>query len=482
MPKTGGYRVSVFLSEDVLKIAEVNVGKKIQVTRVFSQSLRDVPASEWSRIIKSGLKGFRVKGSRLVGVISASMASTKNIEVPSTDDEEIRSIVNLQAGRHTPFSRDEIQIGFVNLGVVKTSYTSVLLVIANRHKIKQQLDALMKAGIQTSQVVFAPEGMAAFYAGVTPTGDSNKPFALFDIDQRQTDVMVVSAGLPIATRSIPIGKEMLSADVGGLVDELKKTFDSYQHEDVGLLPEQFLMTAQGEITGSVQSVLQANFKWFVQVSDLFDHVKCSKSVMKAISGPYSQVSFADVICAGATAHQLQVNLLPEEIIIQKTVQDQGRQLFTAAVLGITVLFFIGAGLGSQVFFKRVFYQRLVDNYQSVHEEAESLMRDQRKTQIVKNYMNGRMMALDTLYEFFQYLPPSIYLTGVMFEQDGTVSIQGVSESGSEVYNFGSTLEGIELFKKAQVKSTNARKDRGKDATAFEIVITLVSAENDMDTQ
>lgn len=479
MSKKSGEYLSISLSENVLKIAAVKAGNPPRVIQVFAQDIKGVPADDLPKLIQAGLKGFKTKGPNIVCVVPSSMTTTKNIEIPSTEEEEIRSIVSLQAGRHTPFSRDEIQIGYVNLGVYKASYTKVLLVIASRSKIKYQLDLLGKAGIKISQVLFAPEGVAHFYADALKARAEVRPFMVIDVDQNQTDVVVVSGGLPVASRSIPVGQAQLASDpsagVSALVEELRETLNSYQSDDIGQMPERFWLAAQNPASDVLQGVLKANLGWSVQPAVCTDYVKSSRGISKRISERFPDTSFADVISAAAVAPELQVNLLPEEIRIQKTVEDQGRQIFQAAVLGIIVLFFVGAGLGSKVFFRNAFLQRLANNYQPVHDEVSSLMVQQKRAQIIKNYMAGRMASLDILNEFYQHIPRTIYLTGVVMEEDGSVTIQGVSESGSEVYSFGTTLEGVKLFSKAQVRSTTARKDRGKDATAFEIVITLASA-------
>jgi Tfp pilus assembly PilM family ATPase/Tfp pilus assembly protein PilN len=479
MPKKSGERLAISLSENVLKIAAVKAGNPPRVLQVSAQDIKGTPAADLPRLIQAGLKGFKTKGGDVVCVVPSSMTTTKNIEIPSTDEEEIRAIVSLQAGRHTPFSRDEIQIGYVNLGIHKTSYTKVLLVIANRSRIKSQLDLLAKAGLKVSRVLFAPEGVAGFYADALKARADVRPFTVIDVDRDQTDVVIVSGGLPVTSRSIPVGQAQMvldpSSGVNSLVGELKETLNSYQNDDIGQMPESFFLAGNNPGSEVIQGVLKANLGWHVQPAVYTEYVKSSKGVLKRISERFPDTSFADVISAAAVAPELQVNLLPEEIMIQKTVEDQGRQIFQAAVLGIIVLFFVGAGLGSKVFFRNAFLQRLVNNYRPVQDEVSSLMAQQKRTQIIKNYMADRMASLDILNEFYQHIPQTIYLTGVVMEEDGAVTIQGVSESGSEVYNFGTTLEGLELFSKAQVRSTTARKDRGKDATAFEIAITLASA-------
>ncbi|MBF0533362.1 MAG: hypothetical protein HQL23_09785, partial [Candidatus Omnitrophica bacterium] len=93
-------------------------------------------------------------------------------------EEEIKSIVSLQAGRHTPFSREEIQVGYIHIGVYKSNYTKILLVIANKNVIKQQLSVFDRAGLRVKRVLFSAEGIAAFYtAGLNLKNEKDRGHA-----------------------------------------------------------------------------------------------------------------------------------------------------------------------------------------------------------------------------------------------------------------------------------------------------------------
>ena len=44
--------------------------------------------------------------------------------------------IDLQAGRHTPFSREEILMDYLNIGTYRKNYTEVLLVIVNSNAVR----------------------------------------------------------------------------------------------------------------------------------------------------------------------------------------------------------------------------------------------------------------------------------------------------------------------------------------------------------
>ena len=89
-----------------------------------------------------------------------------------------------------------------------------------------------------------------------------------------------------------------------------------------------------------------------------------------------------------------------------------------------------------------------------------------------------MVSLEIIKELNESIPNEMYLTSIVMEEDGSLSIQGVSEIASLVFNLGTTLKQSDLFKSVDIKSTVAKKDRGKDATAFEITLKLYNAQED----
>ena len=92
-----------------------------------------------------------------MNIVSASLAITKNIEIPSCDHAEIREIISLQSRAGTPpYSREEIIVDYVDLGAYKNSYTKILLVIVARNIVKRHYETLSKAGLKPEKYSSLP--------------------------------------------------------------------------------------------------------------------------------------------------------------------------------------------------------------------------------------------------------------------------------------------------------------------------------------
>ena len=93
-----------------------------------------------------------------------------------------------------------------------------------------------------------------------------------------------------------------------------------------------------------------------------------------------------------------------------------------------------------------------------------------------------MLSLEVVNELYAKIPEEIYLKNLTLDEDGTIHLQGISESRSTAFAFVTVLEDSPLFKKAKMISSNAQKDRGKDVSAFEISFKLESAPDEESTQ
>jgi len=485
MFKKGGTYINILMTETILKIVQVKgTGVSAKISNVSVENISGVPDSEVSSILKKALSACDTKSAQTILTFPSSMISTKNIDIPSVDPEEIKSIVSLQAARHTPYSRSEIQIGYIPVGISKSKYTKVLLVIANRNMLNKQLALLEKNGLKAKKILFAAEGIAHYYAAHLKRKKDVTPTGIIDIGKDSTDFLVMLKGLPIATRSIPIGNAQLSSEgelaLNKLVDELGKTVQSYLQEDIAQSPEIYILTGNDELTKRVEVLLKDKFGWSIKIVPFENIIKASSNILQQLRTSYSGHSFLDVIASSAMIDQAHVDLMPEEVLLQKSVEAQGKEVFKTAVFTLVILVIVACTLGLKWYFRSTFLNKMKDKYSDNRSAVMSLENRAIKTKIVQKFTRERMVSLDTISELYRNIPDQIYLTSVLMDEEGNVNIQGISEIASLVFNLGTQLKESEMFQSVNIKSTTAKKDRGKDVSAFEITLKLNLTEQNVD--
>ena len=473
----------ITLCDGTLKIAHVKgEGVNLKLLNVVKKDVKEVAKEDIAKVARSALDSIGLKKASAICVIPSSVATTKNIEIPSVDPNEIKSIIDLQAGRHTPYSREEILIGYINIGVFQKNYTKVLLIIVNRQVVKEQFSTFDLAGLKVEKIVFAPECKAAFYEMVLGRKPDDIPVGIVDIGHYTTDFIIGFNHTVIASRNIPLGMEHLVKEGvparDKMVQELTASIESYQNEDIHKLPEMFILTSDDAKVKELESILKEKFKANVRVISYWDHVAASQPVMLKIVSEFNDESFLDVVAAVPALKNVQVDLTPEEVKVQHTIEERGRQVLQGCIFIFILLLLMSAIFFSKLHFRSQYLERLVKEYNAKRFAVDELERISTNTKIVHDYLKSRMTSLEVLTELYEKVPNEIYLKNITLEENGSIHLQGISESRSTAFALITILEDSALFKNVKMISSSAQKDRGKDVSAFEIALKLTNAPDD----
>ncbi len=466
------------LTEEFLRAAYFKGGECLHAS---VHDVRGVADEEIAKIFKNLTGQLRLKKNLPVILVIAPGATTnKNIEIPSVDREEIKSIINLQAGRHTPYSREEILVDYINIGVFQRNYSKVLLVIINRNIIKKPLNLLTQVNLKLNQVLFAPEAIAHFYTGAFHLEKSAAPTGIIDIANTSTDFIIIFQGAAITCRSIPVGFDHLikegQAGADRLLGELKKSIEAYQGEDIEKPPQEYFLTTNHAKCQELLPLLKSFLKGDVSIGSYLPYVKINLAAGKMAEE--SNDSLLSVIASGRFAGNCRIDLVPEEVKMQRNIEAQGREVITSAILTVLIIVSLCIFFVNKIYFKSTILNHLKANYSSTHKEAEVLEQLSEKTRIVKDFMNSRLASLDVIKELYNLIPNEMYLNNITIDDKGTIVIQGTSESMSRVFGLVTALENSKMFKEAKTNSTSAKKERGKDVAAFEITFRLESAKDE----
>jgi len=459
-----------------LKLAYARISPdRREIISLANRDIIGLSDGDISKAIRTCYDGLEARNPNIISIVPPNLVITKNIEIPSINDKEIREIINLQAGRHTPYSREEIIIDYFNIGTYKQSYTKILLVIVTRNIVKRHFEILDKASLKLERVVLAPEGLAWSVSRILKIETEDWPANIVHIDESFTDFSIVSKNKVVFIRSIPIGTQLLTAEKEKyqikFIEELKRSLEAYQSEDIEKSPNMLILTGAIEGLKDLEGVLNNTLHLPVKAVSYFNNLVISDAALKAASLA-KHLSFLNVITPVLTSGEMKINLIPEEIKLKKSLEERGRDLIKTGVLvlsGFIVLFSI---LASKIFFKSVYLKDLDKQYSSLNQEAERLGEDFAKISAIKNYLASRGFPLAVLTELYNISPQDMEFNDIRFDEQGKFSLRGTAESMSVVFSFVDSMEKSEYFKDVKTKYTSKRKDGVKDLADFEITSSL----------
>lgn len=266
----------------------------------------------------------------------------------------------------------------------------------------------------------------------------------------------------------PTGRE-------NLINELVQSLDIYKNEDINKLPVKYLLTTNNATSQELAPILREKFG--VNVECITHEKKVPEDLSSQSSKKYGKEdSFVSLIAAANLGSEdLQVDLMPEEIKNQRAIEEKGRQVIWTGVFSMVLLVLVCALFFMKIYFRNVYLQELKNEYHIKQYLVVQLDKIAHRVRIIKDYLSMRMVSLDVLKELYRLIPDQMYLQNVVIDEQGVVNIQGVSESMSTVFAVVKALEDSELFKNVKTRSTTAKKDRGRDAAAFDIVFKLEAA-------
>jgi Tfp pilus assembly PilM family ATPase/Tfp pilus assembly protein PilN len=477
LPNIGSRQlVGIDLSGNNLKLAQLNVSlNKTEIVNILNRSIIGLSDDDIVKMVREIFSGLNIKNPVVLDIIPSYAVITKNIEIPSTDRREIGEIIRLQAGRHTPYSREEIVVDYIEIGTYKNNYTKILLIILARNVAKRQYEILAKAGLKLEKVLLGAEGLACSAARIFKSENENFPVNIVHIDEGFTDFSVVFKNQLLFIRSIPIGAQHLLSEGEKyelkFIEELRRSLEVYQNEDIEKNPNLLILTGAIEELKSLEGALSNLMHLPIRSIPYLKNFSISEAAAKAASAA-RQLSFLNIVAPLFSWEKAKVDLMPEEIKLGKMLEERSRELIKTGIFVLTIFVLIFSVLLNKIYFKGVYLKKLDAKYQPLSQEAGKLEKDFTKISLIKDYLSRRGYSLEVLTELYNIITGDLRLSDVKFDDQDKFSIRGTADSMSTVFSFVEKMEKSKYFQEVRTRYTTKRKEGTRDVTDFEIVSVL----------
>ncbi len=468
--------IGVEFGNDVVKIAYLKVTlHKVEVVDMLSRPIGGLTEANISKIVKIALEELRANNPYIIDIVTSPSAITKNIEIPSIDPQEIKEIISLQAGRHTPYAREEIICDYINIGNYKNMYTKILLVIVARQIVRRHFEIMDKAGGKIQKVLFAPEAIASSASNTLKLETGNTPVSIVHLDANYADFVVVFKHKLIFLRSIPMGSEYVSNEKVyqiKLAEEIQRSLEAYQGEDIEINPNMVVLTGAITQDQNLMGILNDTLHLPIKVISYYRNFTLSEGIINKLNSE-KYISFFTLIAPLLTESQLKIDFIPEEIKLNRELAERAKELIKTGILVLASFVILFSILMSKIYFKNAYLKKLNTKYVPISEEVKGLEGNFTMVSLVKNYLSKRGYVLEVLAELYNIQPQELELSDIRFnDQTLKFNVRGTAESMSIVFQFVERMEKSKYFKDVKTKYTTNRKEELKDLTDFEIVASL----------
>lgn len=476
--------VIVDLTNNFVKIARARkVGEETHFLKVKKQKFGDNSDPEISDYIAETFKEWGIKQKNAICIVPSKLFISKNVDMPSNDPEEIEKIIDLQSGRYTPYSRDEIIIDYLCMSTAGQHYTNVLLLIVNRKLIDRYIEIFDQAGVFLSRIAVSSESMAEYYKKIMPTIEIGGAIAGIHIDKDSCDLSIIDKNELVFVRSIPVGASHFLEDEAharkAFTSELNKSITSYQDHGVGQMVKALVLTGLNggireldrSIREEVPMMEDPNFP--IRMVSYANDFKIAENagLVDEEGGPPD--SFFEVISTGAAEAALKIDFVPKEIKLKRKFREGGREIITLGILVMTCILMFCLFLASKIYIKNNLIDQLEDTGQKIAVQARVLERASTKSRVLRNLIEYRGKGLYVFDKVTSLISEDIYLSEFNYDHEGNLHLVGTAETMSGVFAFVSKLEDSGYFSSVVTNETKTRKEGSREVADFDIECTLI---------
>jgi len=466
------------LSGEWLKLAQVEVGAKgKRLLRLIARPV--APQEELSQTLVDLFKTGMSSADSIVISIPRNLVTVRNLQLPTTDPNELKEMIDLQAAKQTPYAKEEIIADFQVVRRSPEGYTDVVLITTHRSVSNRCLKILDDFHLKAAGIRLSSHGVLSTWQlmrGAT-RDEERGPTAVLDIDSNFSDFLVTRSGAVTFTKALSIGSAKLlseeETESEKLAEEIQRAVDIYESERVGQGITKLVVTGAEVDLARVIPSLTTKLRLPVQRVSLVEQLPGAREAMDLPEAQRGSVSFAGVLGLAWNAESAGIDLTPQEVRIREALEHKGRAIMVMGILGVSILTALTALVSQHVYFKKQYLEQLDGEIARTQPAANDVDALKKKLKMIRAAERIENSSLEVLSVLHRSTPPEIYLKSIAFEEQSHVVLKGMTQKMSAVFEFVSTLEKLPNFH--QVKAKNATRSGSKDGSdeiEFEITCPL----------
>lgn len=388
------------------------------------------------------------------GIVSAAVPSEhvllRVMDLPPVDDDELASMVELQADKVSPFPVENMVVSHEVLERDE-SRCRVLVAAARLDAIEDIGNRLGAAGIVPARVDAALLGWWRSLRDADAVSPGRHLVLL--LANSVPEVIVLEDGVPVVFRSMGTGMDW---DEPGIAEETAR--------EVGYALMS-LELEQGPAASCTVTVFYRGEEPAGLLGALGEECACKVEARPLADLPTAAEGVARRAAGGTT-----LDLTPVSWTSARMSRSFRRRMLAAAVL---ILLAWGLGVGG-LFGMTVYEESKLASLQSTREEwrgpSLEVRSMRRRAYMIHRYMDRSDSALECLRETTSVQPRGVDLTSFSYRKGEGVKIRGNAVGVNEVYAFKSALDRSELFPETRLEGPSTM--RGSSRQSFQMEMKL----------
>ena len=463
------------ITDDYIKLAQAKATP--QGCFFTDLNLRKITAkaeSEIAQQLSNFLYENRIKVKNLIVVIPRHLLTIRTLRLPSADNTELASMVNLQASKQIPYPPEEIITDFKITEKDASGFSKVLLAIAHKDIVGKYINILDEAGLKPQQFMISSQALSGWFGYFkTKVKNTPDPVAIIEVDTLNSNLVILYRAQLVFSRSIAFNaQEAGQVEINNFLEEIKRSFSTYQKEKLGPDISKIILTGASNYLLPLAEKLKTETAIEVEIEEPEKHIEKSEDLVFPAGGKIRSVSLVNLFGAVLTEPKSTLNLIPSDIRRQQEAQVKKKTYLLTTLLLVLIVSGLVSLISLKVFQKESYLSQLEYQVNKTSPQAQKIQKMIRRVELIEQRLNSQGTSIDVLYELYRLIPAEISLRIFNLQENGTLTLQGTAVSMSEVFNLVNTLEKSSFFQNVEVKYTSRRRIRDKEITDFQITATV----------
>ncbi len=467
------------MDENHLKVIQARpLPREKKISKVVVKKINGVSENDLVKMVELLSKELKIDPDCLIISMSSHFATIRNPEFPSTDPNEIKDMVELQIGKQTPYSTSEIVSDYQIVYTSPDGYSRVMLVIVHVDVVNRCFRILEKAGMKPARIALSSEG-ALNWCRFSCQGKrvDNEPYVLVDVDYAKSNFIVILNNKIIFDRNISLGFSQSVEDIDkwqkDFIEEVNRSTYAYQNEMVHKDISKIVISGAERLTTKLNdNLLKESFNLPVEIVGQFKNIPASKETVELYGGDLKDISLSSLIGLALIHGKERINLLPQEIKLERSMKKRAKDLYLLGILLALILISIFSVFLEKFYNRERYLGQLKNKILSTRDDADNLDLMKKKMKIIRARSDTKASILNILYEVYNVISPDMYLVSINFDGRHTLTLRGSSSVMAEVFKFVNELEKSEYFENVKTKYVSKTIVEGEESAEFEIICPL----------
>lgn len=411
--------------------------------------------------------------NRVTVVIPRSRAILRNMTFPSHNDDEIRSMVDLQIGNYIPYLKEDVEIDFQILSKTADGYATVAVVIIPQEIARRYWKIFTDAKIPVDAITISSIGLWLLYQQQAQLSD--RPGAVFDLDVDHSEICLCYQTHWLTSREIPIGFVEIEQD--GCVQMLNqweltqgKVISSEKSSEV--IETVYLVCSANRAHALALEMVKKHKDLTINEILLTQTLTLARGVQWPKPMIEEGVSIASLAGVAFSPEATPINLIPRAIRQTQMQLVYRSQLVILGVWVVAALISLGLALGIGFFRKNLELAQLENKLHDTKRKIFRVKDQLQKIYDIEGMINGRLIFADLAREMASLLPAQVYLVNITISDGHNLSLQGVSSNPLGINQFQKDMVNSQRFSNVGLEFVNKRITQEGEVDYFKITCTF----------